>query len=86
MSLELRAPKVVDEFAEFIARRPSDEEILNFHASEAVQNRVSQLLAKNRSVGLTDDEEREMDEYEYIEHLVAMLKAKTQLRIQGKLA
>lgn len=86
MSPELRAPKVVDELAEFIARRPSDEEILNFHASEAIQSRVSELLAKNRSEGLTDEEEREMDEYEYIEHLVAMLKAKTQLRLQGKLA
>ncbi len=85
MPPELRAPKVVDELAEFIARHPSDEEILNFHASEAVQSRVSELLEKNRSVGLTDDEEREMDEYEYIEHLVIMLKAKTHLRMQGQL-
>jgi hypothetical protein len=73
---------LTEELAEFLAARPSDEEILAYHASEAIQERVSGLLERNRSVGLSPEETREMDEYEFIEHLVAMLKAKTRLRMQ----
>lgn len=77
-------PSLTEELAEFLASHPSDEEILAYHASELVQSRVSDLLARNRTNGLTTDESREMDEYEFLEHLVAMLKAKTRLRMQGQ--
>lgn len=74
---------LAEEFAEFLAGHPSDEEILAYHASETVQSRVSDLLERNRSVGLNPEEAREMDEYEFLEHLVVMLKAKTRLRMRG---
>ena len=39
-----------------------------------LQSRVEELLEKNRGCGLSDDEQREWDSYEYVEHLVRMAK------------
>lgn len=76
-------PSLTEELAEFLASHPSDNDILTYHASDAVQQRVSDLLERNRTTGLSPEEAREMDEYEFLEHLVAMLKAKTRLRMMG---
>ncbi|GIK30070.1 MAG: hypothetical protein IT298_05890 [Chloroflexi bacterium] len=75
---------VFAEVAEFLARRPSDDEILAYHAPEHIQRRASELLEANRSRRLTDAENAELDEYEHMDHFVAMLKAKTRIRMQGK--
>jgi len=82
MSTQEKNPSLVDEITEFLASHPSDEEILAYHASESIQNRVSDLLERNRITGLSPDETHEMDECEFLEHFVAMLKAKTRLRMQ----
>lgn len=82
MALPQHQPRLVDEIAEFLAAHPTDEEILAFHASDLVQARMADLLMRNRNAGLTPDESREMDEYEFLEHLVTMLKAKTHIRMK----
>ena len=46
-------------------------------------NLVRALLEKNRAEGLSDDEEREWERYEYLEHLVRMAKAKAKLKLRG---
>lgn len=68
---------------EFLASLPSPEEILSFRASSALQDRVSELLEKNRTVGLLPAEEDEWQRYEYLEHLVRLAKAKAALKLKG---
>lgn len=41
--------------------------VLIFRASQFVRDRIETLLDKQRSVGLTEAEEREMDQYEELD-------------------
>ena len=66
---------------EFLAGLPSPEEILALRSSEALQTRVDVLLEKNRTEGLTLAEEQEWEQYQYLEHLVRIAKAKAHLKL-----
>jgi len=70
------------EVLEFLANLPSPEEILALKPSETLQQNIENLLEKNRTVGLTDEEERLWQQYEYVEHLVRMAKAKALLKLR----
>ena len=59
---------------EILARLPSPEEVLALRPTTILQKRAEELLEKNRCCGLSHDEQREWDRYEYIEHLVRMAK------------
>jgi|SRR6516165_6743867 hypothetical protein len=69
---------------EALARLPSAEEVLALRPSPALQARVEELLAKNRAAGLSDDERREWEQYQYAEHLVRLAKAQAALKRAGK--
>lgn len=71
------------EVLEFLAGLPSPEDIAALRPAEALRERVSQLLEKNRLTGLTPDEEDEWSQYEYLEHLVRIAKAKAHLKMQS---
>ena len=70
------------EVLEFLASLPSPEEILTLKPSAKLQQQVELLLEKNRTVGLTPEEERAWQQYEYVEHLVRVAKAKALLRLE----
>lgn len=69
------------EVLEFLAKLPSPEETLALQPSETLQSRVGSLLEKNRSSRLTAEEEREWEQYQYLEHLVRIAKAQALLRL-----
>ena len=69
------------EVLEFLANLPSSEEILALQPSEALQQQIVSLLEKNRTIGLTAEEERLWQQYESVEHLVRIAKAKALLRL-----
>ena len=71
------------EVLELLAKLPSPGEILALKPSEALQQHIEALLAKNRTVGLTTEEERLWQQYEYVEHLVRVAKAKALLRLKA---
>jgi hypothetical protein len=66
-----------------LANLPTPEEILALKPSEALQQQISALLEKNRMLGLTLEEERSWQQYEYVEHLVRLAKAKALLRLRS---
>src|SRR5947199_10548983 len=61
---------------ETLARLPSPEEVLGLRPGSHLQDRIEELLAKNRSGGLSAAEQREWARYEYIEHLVRVAKGR----------
>lgn len=65
---------------ELLAGLPTPEEIFALRPSEELQKRVSTLLEKNRAGGLSPAEEQEWAQYEYLEHVVRMAKAKAALK------
>jgi len=61
---------------ETLARLPSPEEVLGLRPATHLQDRIEELLAKNRAEGLSAEEQREWDRYEYLEHLVRLAKVR----------
>jgi len=59
---------------DFLASQPTPEQIAAFRPTLQMQERLQSLLAKSKTSELTLAEQRELDEYERIEHLVIMLK------------
>jgi len=69
--------QVYRQILEFLISQPSPEELLNFAPTDIVQQRVDELLEKDRAGVLTQLESAELDEYVRINHLITMLKART---------
>ena len=67
---------------EFLASLPTAEAIIALRPSEALQAQLSLLLEKNRTVGLTREEEQLWQHYQYLEHIVRIAKARALLKLQ----
>jgi hypothetical protein len=72
------------EVLEFLATLPTPEETLALRPSPALQGRMSELLEKNRTTGLSADERDEWQRYEYLEHLVRMAKGRALLKLKAR--
>lgn len=70
------------EVLEFLASLPSAEEIIALRPSEALQTQLSMLLDKNRTVGLTPSEKQQWQQYQYLEHIVRIAKARALLKLK----
>lgn len=68
---------------EFLANLPSPEEILALKPSPLLNQQIEGLLEKNRTIGLTAEEEHLWQQYEYVEHLVRVAKAKALVKLSA---
>lgn len=68
--------KAYEEVIDFIAAGRSPAEIVAFRPSEEAQSRVYDLMAREKSDGLTADETAELDRYAQLEHLMRLVKAR----------
>ncbi len=62
------------EVLSFLMAQPTVQDIFGFKISEMAQERVRELLGRNREESLTEEERLELDEYEQLEQLMQMLK------------
>jgi hypothetical protein len=65
----------LDDFAEFLAKL-APRKLLEYKASSKAQERLNFLLEKNKTAGLTQEEQDEMSYYMLIEHLVRLAKVR----------
>ena len=49
-----------------------------------MQTRINTLLEKHRTTGLLPEEAREWDQFEYLEHIVRIAKAKAALKLKTR--
>jgi hypothetical protein len=70
------------EVLEFLAQLPSPQEILALRLSDKLQEEVEGLLEKNKTAGLNHGEQRLWQQYEFVEHLVRMAKARALVKIK----
>lgn len=66
--------KAYEEVAEFIAQR-DPREVAAFRPSPESRQRVSELLLREKTDGLTPEERRELDHYEDLESLMNLARA-----------
>lgn len=72
----------VAEVLELLSALPDPEQVLALRPSETLQAEIQQLLEKNRLEKLTPAEEQRWEQYQYLEHLVRMAKARAALKLQ----
>jgi hypothetical protein len=64
------------EIAEFLASGPSQQELLKYRPSEQLQERATELLGKLKDDRLTAEEQRELDQFEWMESLMGLIQAR----------
>ncbi|MDJ0734484.1 MAG: hypothetical protein QNJ47_10500 [Nostocaceae cyanobacterium] len=79
LALSLQQPplpaRIYQYILDFLANKPTPEQILAFRPNAEMQERLKTLLTRSKAGELTPTEQTELDEYERIEHLMVMLKA-----------
>ena len=71
-------PHIYDSLAEFMAGL-DPAKVLDFHAPDEIQDRVTELVEKKRISGLNEQEEGELEHYFILEHIVRLAKSRARL-------
>jgi len=71
----MQPTKVYDEVIEFLASS-SPPNVIAFRPSEEAKARVADLIFREKSKGLSEDEKSELDHYLQIEQLMRLAKAR----------
>ena len=75
--------KAYEEVVEFIATR-NPREVVDFRPSPATRCRVADLVHREKTSGLSEDERYELDDYEKLELMMNLAKARARhLLAQG---
>lgn len=75
---------IQEEILDFLLSSPSPQHIIDFHDSDAAQERLRYLLSANRDGTLSAEERAELDEASQMNHFVMLLKTKAHQVIQSK--
>jgi len=69
------------EVIDFLASGSTPQALVEFHPSLKVQERVSELLEKNRANSLTTSEQSELNQYESLDLFMTLVKARARQRL-----
>jgi hypothetical protein len=72
--------KAYEEIVDFLAGM-SPSALIAFRPSEAVQERVAELIAREKRGEITSEEKDELDSFETLEHLMRLAKARARKRL-----
>jgi O-succinylbenzoate synthase len=65
-----------EELIDFILAGHEPEEVIDFKPSAAARQRVSDLIYREKTTGLTAEETSELNNYMHLEHIMRLAKAK----------
>jgi len=68
--------RAYEEIVDFIAAGTTPQNAVAFRPSETTRNRVAELIAGEKSSGLSVEESKELDNYMQLEHLMRLAKAR----------
>jgi hypothetical protein len=71
-----------EEFVDFISAGPSSELVAAFQPSEAMRAHVADLVAREKSTGLSAEETSELDHYLRLEHVMRLAKARARTNLK----
>jgi hypothetical protein len=78
--------RAYEEIIDFIAAGTSPQSVTDFRPSDEARQRVSDLIAREKSGSLTPDETAELDHYLQLEHLMRLAKARARKHLGGSAA
>ncbi|WP_375444641.1 hypothetical protein [uncultured Fibrella sp.] len=67
-----------------IAPGVTPAQIIDFKPSEEAQSQLSELLYKNRTTRLSVEEERELERFKDMEHIIRMAKARARKYVEKR--
>lgn len=73
---------VFDVVTDFLADNPGDEDILAYHLPEDLQEKAHDLLERNSQDKLSESEAYEMVDFMRADEMIALLKAKIQIKLK----
>ena len=76
---------VFDVITDFLTSDPEPQAILDYRLPAELEARALELLARKREDALSFDEELEMYDFIRADDMMTLLKAKTRLKISGKI-
>ncbi len=68
--------KAYEEIIDFIAAGSQPQAVANFKPSEEVRERVTNLIAREKIIGLNSEESSELERYLQLEHIMRLAKAR----------
>jgi len=75
------SPALFDSILDFLASTPTPEQIVAYQPSEALNQRLHELLDKNQRETITEAERAELDEFLRMNHFLKMLKIKARHKL-----
>jgi len=78
-------PKIYDEIVDFFARGATTFELLEFRPSDKAQERVRELLDRNKSGELSPEDAEELERVGVMEHFMQLVKARAHLYVDKRL-
>jgi len=76
----MTASSVYDSVADFIASM-NPQKVLELRADPDMQDRLEELIEKEKTTGLSAEEKEELDHYIVLERLIRLAKARTLYRL-----
>jgi hypothetical protein len=73
---------VFDVITDFLASDPTPDQLIAYHLPDDLQARVDQLVERNGEGQLTFDDQQELLDFMRADEMMALLKAKTKLRLR----
>lgn len=68
--------RAYEEIIDFVAAGTSPSGVIGFHPSVDAKARVAVLVEREKTEGLSSEEQSELDHYTQLEHLMRMAKAR----------
>jgi hypothetical protein len=65
-----------EEIIDFVAAGANPQGIIDFHPSPAAKAKVADLLEREKTTGLSPEEQSELDNFLQLEHFMRLAKAK----------
>lgn len=74
---------VLSQLVRVLASAPTPEEIMAIRATDQEEERLSELMDRIHTTGLSSEEEKEVEMFLFAEHLVKMAKIEAHLRMRA---
>ena len=68
--------RAYEEIVDFIAAGTTPQTVAHFEPSQETKDRVSELIHREKTTGLTPEDTSELDYYFRVEHLMRLAKAR----------
>ncbi len=68
---------------DFLSQNPSPQKVLDYFISTKLQKRLDDLLDMNREGEITENHQKELDEWGKIDHISILMKAKAGKLLKG---